>query len=187
MDKEADLVITFKELSVLLPGKPINLFMVGPLISPSASGRCMTVGLLSVTLFSLTLQDYLQFNPSPDLVICLNAGLSAYSSWKYAVEKLAETPKIKCYITDYCLLSLEASQKSLTRYGVSDLDINLSSMSLTSSSEVTAGAQKTPPATRCPHLLEPTLNPFRDPKKKLCDSSKIPWFSNAFISELVFL
>ena len=33
VDKEADLVVTMFELSVLLPDKHIDIFLVGPLIS----------------------------------------------------------------------------------------------------------------------------------------------------------
>ena len=182
VDKEADLVVTLFELSVLLPDKHIDIIMVGPLISDEISGSKVEHGNLSVTRFSTTLQDYIRYSSetdSIDLIICLNAGLAAYPSWREAVLTVAEK-HIKCYITDFCLLSLDMSQQALSSL-LPLLQPSLDSLSL-SDSQMAGGGRQTVAA--CPRLSEPLINPFRNPFRKYCDSARLAWFSNAFICEL---
>lgn len=184
VDKEADLVITLLELSVLLPNTKIDIIMLGPLISENVSGARTEHGNLSVVRYSTTLQDYLPSAQTEhiDLVICLNAGLAAYTSWREAMAVLSKT-RIPCVITDYCLLSLDMSQQAL--FSLAPLLQNgLSSLNLTGSG---SAFESVAVGTSCTlRLGEPVINPFRSPVRKFCDSAKLPWFSNAFICELIY-
>lgn len=186
VDKEADYVVTFFELSVLLPDTQIDIVMVGPLISDKVSGSKVEHGNLTVTRYSTTLQDYLKYSPESgdiDLIIGLNAGLAAYPSWRDAVTSVTER-KIKCFVTDFCLLSLDMSQQALNSL-VSSLQPSLDALSLSDDTQTCVPTSlDSQVAVTCPRLSEPYINPFRNPFRKFCDTARLAWFSNAFICEL---
>ena len=195
IEKEADLMVTFMELSALMPEKTITIVMVGPLISPQLPVTTFHHCKLSITRCSGTLQDYLRSRDEQvDLTICLNAGLSAYSSWRDAIIELLRR-KLKCYVTDYCLLSLDMSQQALLSLEP-QIHTQLKEMTIQDGARETIAVvtdsnesekQATPVRSDFSvRLGDPLINPFRDPKRKYCESARFPWFSNALICELVY-
>lgn len=185
VEKEADLLFTFKELSALIPEQIISIVMVGPLISANTSGTCFRHSSLSVSRYCMTLQAYLEHQDSPchiDLVICLNAGLSAYSAWKDAIIEVTNR-RMRCYITDYCLLSLDMSQQALNSL-IPHLHTDLTRLNI--SKTTNSDNEQPTPNFNSVRLSEPIINPFRDAKRIYCESARFPWFSNAFICELLF-
>ncbi|XP_067936741.1 zinc finger MYND domain-containing protein 15-like [Watersipora subatra] len=181
VEKEADLLITFLELSSLLPGKTISVIMVGPSISAKISGNCFKHDNLTVSRYCMTLQEYLRSNHqscSVDVIICLNAGLAAYTSWRDAIVEIVKR-QIRCYITDFCLLSLDMSQQALLSLTL-QLESALNHMNM--NSDLTSRSSE----NLSVKLSEPVINPFRCPVRKFCESARFPWFSNAFICELIF-
>lgn len=162
-DKEVDLAVIYSELCILLPQMTLSVILVGPLISEKLPRTVFIRNNLEIKVYAGMLQHYLSEqidDCSFDVVICLNAGLSAYSSWREGLMKVIER-NIPCYVTDYCLLSIELSQQALS--------------TLSSNTEQSSVL-----------LSEPSINPFRDPKRKQCDSAVFPWYSHAFISKLIY-
>lgn len=158
-DKESDLIPTFKELSSLFPDQKLKLTLVGPMVSKSVAGIAHSDSNLQISRYSGLVQDICE--PS-DLVICMNAGLSAYSTWKDAVLVFSKQ-KITCFITDFCLLSVDSSRQAIDY---------LRSSGKTEECKLRLG--------------NPIVNPFRSPFRKRCDTSKLHRYSNAFICQLFY-
>lgn len=186
MDKEADLMDTFLELCPLLPEKTLDIVLIGPQISPSVSGSSLKQLNVTISRHSGLLQDYLSYCGSDvDLVVCMNAGLSAYQSWKDAVSLLVDQ-RINCYVTDVCILSIHHSQQHLSQLSTEayefcqqmhHLQVTDSNPGLGYSSEAVLPGIS---------LTEPVVNPFRSPLRLFFDCARLPWFSNAFICQLIY-
>lgn len=185
VEKEADQLLTFAELSALMPETTISIVMVGPQISPKTPNSIFRHSNLKIVRYSATLQEYLQFQGAAynvDLVICLNAGLAAYISWKDAVIEIVKR-KLKCYVTDYCLLSLDFSQLALNSL-IPQLETEMDHLAIGDNQHISVGQSL--PGFSSVKLSEPQINPFRAPKRNFCDSAKYPWFANAFVCQLVY-
>lgn len=167
-----------------MPNLNINLTLVGPMISSTAHGKQRTLNSVCISLYKGLLQDYMNSHPCDviDLVICMNAGLSAYSTWKDSVLLLHQY-KLPCYVTDFCLLSLEYSQKALASLSSEIQSNKLQMSSLQVHEDSSCGNSSSSFNIK---LGEIVLNKFRSPLRKHCDSMKLPWFSNSFICKLLY-
>ncbi|ELU03975.1 hypothetical protein CAPTEDRAFT_186827 [Capitella teleta] len=126
VEKEADLLPLFNELTVLLPNLELNLHFFGPGLSKKVHGRVHKHRSIKIILRRKLYHKSTLAASIPDLVIGFNAGLAAYQSWQPTIEclKNTETP---VFFTDYCRLSVDLSRKCLqsSRLGnLSDVTIN---------------------------------------------------------------
>lgn len=142
VEKEMDMLSSFRELMYLIPGVHFTLDMIGPMIgkfcsyfepktnveikNPNDDREQVTyeprvfkdpVGGGSLTFFfhAKMYQDAyksVSAHRAPDVVVGLNAGIEAYQEWLHVISVVA-TNKLTAFFTDYCAASCYNSELAL--------------------------------------------------------------------------
>jgi hypothetical protein len=202
--KEADLIPTFVELTVLLPRVNFDLHLIGPMLSKTISGQYRKPATrLTVTLHSALYHSVYSSLPKPDGVIGFNAGLVAYTSWIETLRLLASVA-IPSYFTEYCMKSYELTREQIDRFGRHEwqrqktssegmqqlghqrdlaYDQPVSLVEAVNCTDVCLTDDQQTDPTKCwtVSVSEARLNPFRSPIRIYDPQTDFPAFSNAVL------
>ena len=162
--REAALLVTFAEITALLPYTRIRLCMIGPMmpsdVMPLTRFEGGGGGWLEITWHKgdYTLLDL----PPADLAVAPNSGIYEYDEWQPCIACLDER-RVPFFFTDY-------SESGLLAAAVSIREAHGLRLS-----------------------LEPSLNPFRQPMDRgllvpgvgMSHSFGIPWIGNGFLAALL--
>ncbi|XP_061174546.1 zinc finger MYND domain-containing protein 15-like [Saccostrea echinata] len=112
VEKEVELIPVFKELGYLLSDHVISIHMFGKHLHHRVKEKSWIFSNVTITVHNQFYHKHVSQERIPNVVIGLNAGLAAYSSWIPTINKLKEM-KIPAYFTDYCRSSIEFSKLML--------------------------------------------------------------------------
>ncbi|KAM7536222.1 hypothetical protein Aperf_G00000082843 [Anoplocephala perfoliata] len=154
------------ELDLLPVFKNISVTMIGPNISPRVTNKSwLLCSRISVLAWHGVYHDFVEERKShssfnlPDIVIGLNVGFVAYSTWKRSLE-IIKASNLPAFFTDSCPYSCMWNLEVLRTLGLcSKFDVNNPELSLS--------------------LIN--INPFRSPLRIQVGGTCWSKFSNAFV------
>ncbi|CAH8497304.1 unnamed protein product [Dicrocoelium dendriticum] len=173
VEHELSMLPVFQELDYLLrPGLLVTFFFIGMHIDPTVNRKTFYLSnRLSVAVWTGAYHDFVLEHMSadirPDLIIGLNSGLSAYTSWTPTL-KLIGAMGVPAYFTDACLYSCAWSFRVARSLGLRSDDYKPDCGPVLDTQDLTG-------------INAPILNPFRSPLRMQPVGVRWGWFRNAFI------